>query len=124
MTAVLYISADERAGECCARENKTKQNKNLKNFGEESSLFLRDVIYSNPWQELPQECFRLCLEGQWMGREVAEECQWQSDLIYNHALDLPNPISLGCDYTVIGLRVNEQRTPYNWKPEGQELGRD
>lgn len=46
-----------------------------------------------------------------MGREVAEECQWQPDSIYNHALDLPDPISLGYDYTVIGLSVNEQQTP-------------
>ena len=32
MIAALYISADERAEECCARENKAKQNKNRKTW--------------------------------------------------------------------------------------------
>lgn len=59
-----------------------------------------------------------------MGKEVAGYCQWQPDLIYDHAVDLPNSVSLSYDYTVIGLRVKTQHASCSRKPERQELGRD
>lgn len=125
LTGPLHIN------ECCWSNKMRKQikkpekltNSDLVLCRKESSLFLHDVMYSNPWQGAPQEYFHLCIKGKWMGKEVAGQCQWQPDLICNHAVDLPNSISLGYDYTVVGLRVKEQHASCSRKPERQELER-
>ena len=52
-----------REQESAVQEEKSKTKQKQKNLGEESSSLFHDVTYSNPRQELPQECFLLCLEG-------------------------------------------------------------
>lgn len=133
MTIASYTLVDTRAGECCRREHRAKKQNQTKTkqkteklwdlvFGEENFLFLHDVLFSNSWQEVPQEFPSVrgwAMGGQGRGCRVPIAC-----------LDLQPcfgsaQVSLGYDYTILGLRrVNEQHGPWNRNSQGRDLGGD
>ena len=88
MIAALYISADERAEECCARENKAKQNKNRKTWEKKVLYSCMMLLTQIQDKNFPKTVSFYAWRGQWMGREVTEECHWQSVLLYNYPTQL------------------------------------
>ena len=85
--SVVHFSWWESRRVLCKRK-KAKQSKNRKTWEKKVLYSFMMSLTQIQGKNFPKSVSFYAWSGQWMGREVAEECHWQPVLLYNYPTQL------------------------------------